>query len=202
MTRRLHHVAVALTLLLPWLLLHARAGAEATLDAVGLLFLVRCAVERRWAWLRRGWVPLGLAWWGWLVVCTALHVAEPGQGGMALAQSVLVGRFLVFVAALEGWVLRSERARRWFLGSLTLATLYVASQTLLQFATGRNLYGAPRGADGELTGPFTKPRDAPSFVRMLFPSLVSQIWLIGRVSAGKLGGGREPVPLLGLRARA
>ena len=168
----LHPFALGLTLLLPWLLLHARAGAEIAIDLIALVFLVRCAAERDWQWLRQGWVPLGLAWWAWLVACTALNLALPGEGTAELAQSVMLGRFLLLVAALERWVLQDARSRRWLLISLTAATLYVAAQTMLQFATGHNLFGNPRSADGELTGPFDKPRDAPTFVRMLFPVLL------------------------------
>ena len=175
MTRHLYRLAVGLAVLLPWLLLHARAAAEVAIDLVGLCFLLRCAAERCWTWARQGWVLVGLAWWGWLVICTCVNIARPGQGGAALVQVVMVVRFLLFVAALEHWVLRGDRERRWFLGSLSLATLYVALQTLLQFATGRNLYGAPRYGDGELTGPFTKPRAAPTLVRMLFPALLPPV---------------------------
>jgi len=214
-TRYVHRLAFGLTLLCPWLLLHARAAAEVSLDVVGLCFLVRCAIEKQWAWVRRDWVPVGLAWWGWLVVCTVVSISRPGQDGTALLQAVLMVRFLVFVAALEHWVLHGSWERRWFLGSLSLATLYVALQTLLQFATGRNLYGAPRSGDGELTGPFTKPRDAPTFVRMLFPVLLPPAgtllarpgWrprlagiglVVGAVAVVVLIGQRMPVLLAGL----
>ncbi len=175
MIRNLHRLALGLVLLLPWLLMHTRAAAEIGVDLIGVGFLVHCAVARRWEWLRQDWVPVGLAWWGWLVVCTLLNLSSAGADGMALVQAVAVLRFLVFVAALERWVLAAPPARGWLLSSLTVAAVYVAAQTLLQFATGHNLYGDPRSADGELTGPFPKPRDAPTFVRMLFPVLLPPV---------------------------
>ncbi len=173
--RNLHRLAVGLALLLPWFLLHVRAAAEIDVDLVGACFLMYCAVERRWEWLRQDWVPVGLAWWAWLVACTVLNLSSSGADGGALVQAAAVVRFLVFVAALERWVLPASRDRRWLLASLGAATLYVAAQTLLQFATGYNLYGDPRSGDGELTGPFDKPRDAPTFVRMLFPVLLPPV---------------------------
>ena len=203
MTRILQPLSLGLVLLFPWFLLHARAAAEAGIDLVGAAYLLRCAAGRHWGWLQQDWVPVALAWWGWLVLCTLLSQ----QDGTAVLQAVLVLRLLVFVAALEHWTLAGQPARRWLLGSLVAATLYVAAQTLLQFATGHNLYGAPRSPDGELTGPFTKPRDAPTFVRMLFPALLPPVgallarpgwrpWLGG---VALFAGGAVVVVLIGQR---
>ena len=164
--------ALLLVLLLPWFLLHARALSEIAIDLVAAGFLLRCAALQDWGWLRQVWVALAAAWWAWLVLCTAANLSAAGEGGAALVQAAATLRFVVFVAALEQAVLRAAAARRWFYRSLGLATLYVAAQTLLQFTTGHNLFGAPRSGDGELTGPFDKPRDAPTFVRMLFPALL------------------------------
>ena len=165
MIRVLFLSSLGLVLLLPWLLLHVRAGVEAGIDLVAVGFLVRCALVRDWLWLRQGWVVLGAAWWLWLVVCTA-------AAGGPVVQAVAVVRFLVFVAALERWVFAEAGARLWFVRSLGAATLYVVAQVLLQFGTGYNLFGVPRSPDGELTGPFMKPRAAPTLVRMLFPVLL------------------------------
>ncbi len=166
------HAAALLVVLLPWLLIHARAASEAAIDLVAAGFLVHSAALRDWAWLRRPWVRLAAAWWAWLLLCTALHFDAAGEGAAGLIQSAAMSRFLVFAAGLEHLVMRGAAPRRWFARSLGLATLYVAAQTLLQFATGHNLFGTPRSGDGELTGPFDKPRDAPTFVRMLFPALL------------------------------
>ncbi len=163
---------VLLVALLPWLLIHARALSEAAIDLVAAGFLLHAVLQRDWEWLGRAWVRLAAAWWAWLLVCTAVHARAAGEGAAGLLQAGAVVRFLLFAAALEHVVLRSAAARRWFFRSLGLATLYVAAQTLLQFGTGYNLFGAPRSGDGELTGPFYKPRDAPTFVRMLFPALL------------------------------
>ena len=57
-------------------------------------------------------------------------------------------RFLLFAAALEHWVLRDGMVRAWLLRLVQVAALYIALQSLVQFASGRNLFGYPRGADG------------------------------------------------------
>lgn len=207
MTRLLHRVALGLVLLLPWFLIHVRAATEIGIDAVGLCFLVRCAAERRWRWLVQGWMPIGLAWWGWLVACTLLNVAGPGQDAGALLQAVLVARFLLFAAALEHWALQGARDRRWLLWSLNGATIYVAAQTLLQFATGHNLFGVPRSGDGELTGPFTRPQAAPTFVRMIYPVLLPPAgkllargtWAARLAGAGLIVGAVAIIVLIGQR---
>ena len=200
-------MALGLVLLLPWLLLHTRAGVEVGIDLVAASFLVRCAAERQWRWLRQAWVLAAAAWWAWLVVSTAVNAVRSGGNGTELLQAVCTVRFLLFVAALEYWVFAGQPARRWFLRSLSLATLYVAAQTLLQFATGHNLYGTPRSPDGELTGPFDKPRDAPTFVRMLFPvllpgaaALLARPGWLARLGAVLLcAGGAITIVLIGQR---
>lgn len=174
MLRLLDRAALVAALASPVFLMHGRGFAEVLFAAIDLAFLLRCALARDWGWLGRGWVPVGLAWWGWLVVCSlpvpALHL---GEGGLhSLGQALLMVRFLVLVAALEHQVLRDPAARRWMLGVLSACAAYIALQSLLQFATGRDLYGWPRNGDGELTGPFREPRAGPPLSRLIFPAVL------------------------------
>ncbi len=201
-------VARGLVLLLPVLLVHLRVGAEIGFDVVAALFLVRSALGRRWSWVRRDWVVVGLVWWAWTVACTTrAALAEPAGGWGHVAQACLAARFLLFAAALEWWVLRDGRARRWLLTSFGAVALYVAGQSLLQFATGRNLFGNPRWVEGELTGPFNGPKAAPTFIRVLFPAMLPAASALGasakawrRVAAGGvLVAGVAVVVLIGQR---
>ena len=175
MTMALWRAALACTLLLPLLLIHARAAVEAAIAIVAVCFVAHSARTRSWAWLRAHWVPLGLAWWAWGAICSLPVVSHAHEGWGPEVQSLLVLRFLVFTAALEHWVLRDPGPRRWLFWSLAACTAYVALQTLLQFVTGNNLFGEGRSGDGELTGPFWKPEDGPTLVRMMFPPLVPAI---------------------------
>lgn len=163
---RLDRAGQGITLLLPLFLLHGRGIAEALLIVLGLLFLGRSAAMRDWAWLRTGWLRIGLAWWGWLLACSI-----PAGTGPAFQAFGLV-RFLLLIAALEHWTLRDPALRNWLARLLQWAALYLALQSLLQFATGRNLFGYPRGADGELTGPYANPRVGAPLSRLLFPALL------------------------------
>ncbi len=166
MLRALDRAGLALTLALPLVLLHGRGIAEALLILLGLLFVGRCLALRDWAWLREGWVRIALVWWAWLVVCSV-----PAGVGSATQAAGLI-RFLLLVAALEHWTLRDPAVRAWLARLLQWAALYIALQSLVQFATGRNLYGYPRGPDGELTGPYANPRAGPPLSRLLFPALL------------------------------
>jgi len=164
--RLLDRAGLAITLALPLFLLHGRGIAEALLILLGALFLGRSVALRDWGWLRAGWMRIGLVWWAWLLICSV-----PAGIGPSIQAAGLM-RFLLLVAALEHWTLRDAAARAWLARLLRWAALYLALQCLLQFATGRNLYGYPRGADGELTGPYANPRAGPPLSRLLFPAVL------------------------------
>ena len=170
----LDRISLVAVLLTPLMLLHAHGFAEALIGVTDLCFLVRSAIVADWAWLRPAWARVGLAWWGWLVLCsTPIAALGLGEGGVgSLLQALATVRFLVFVAALEHTVLRDTAARRWMFGIIAAAAAYIAAQSLIQFTFGHNLYGKPPGGDGELTGPFGKPRAGPPLSRILFPALL------------------------------
>ena len=162
----LDRVAVALTLLLPLVLLHGRGIAEGCIIGIAALFVLQTGLRQERAWWRIGWVRIATLWWAWLVACSAPH------GWGAIGQAVGAGRFLVLVVALEVWVLQEGWARLWLTRLLRASAAYLAAQSLLQFATGRNLFGYPRGADGELTGPYKNPRAGAPLSRLLFPAVL------------------------------
>ena len=144
--------------------------------ASGCLFL-RAALTGDWDWLRSPWFRIGLAWWAWVVFCSLpLPAYGLGLGGTSsLVQALVTLRFLLFVAALEYAVLRTDVARHWLQGLIIASALYIAIHALFQSVTGYNFYGEPRGGDGELTGPFGKPRAGPPESRILFPALVPPV---------------------------
>jgi O-antigen ligase len=192
----LDRVAIAATLACPIFLLHARVVAEILIATVAICFLASSALTRDWAWLRATWVRIAAVWWVWLVVCS-LHAG--------LGQALAVVRFLVFVAALEHWVLRLAWRRLWLARITALAAVYIALQTVTQLLTGRNLQGYPRWGDGELTGPFQHPRAAAPLSRLLFPALmlVRGRWFglaatLAGVAVMVLIGQRMPLLLTGL----
>ena len=196
----LERVAGWLALAVPLFLLHGRGIAEGLFIAVGLLFLVNSALRRDWGWLRRTWVRIAIAWWVWVVACSVPH------GVMEVGQALGAGRFLLLVAALEDWVLRDDWVRGWFARLLRWAALYIAVQCMVQFAVGKSLFGWPRGADGELTGPYQNPRAGAPLSRLLYPAVLpvlrgwGVLWLPAGVLVVVLIGQRMPLllTLLGL----
>jgi hypothetical protein len=215
----LDRTALGAVLLTPLLLLHAHGIAEVAIGVADLCFLARSAITRDWVWTRTPWLLIGWTWWLWVVFCSLpIPVLALGQGGAAsLTQAMVLGRFLIFVAAMEHAILRGPDARRWLYWVVAASAAYIAAHAVFQFITGYNFYGEPRGGDGELTGPFGKPRAGPPFARMLFPALIPwvaaifaqpgmrhmvQAWLvlIGGVCVSLLIGQRMPflLTVLGL----
>lgn len=171
--------ALGAVLLLPLFLMYGRAIADMLIGVIGALFLLDCARRRDWSWLRTPWVMVGAAWWLWLVVCSLPGIGP--SGAVSLGQAVVTGRFLILAAALERYVLRGAEARAWLGRVVAACAIWIGGNALAQFATGVNIGGWPRWGDGELTGPFEKPRAAAPLSRMIFPVVLPPVFrLLGR----------------------
>jgi O-antigen ligase len=211
----LDRVALGAVLLTPLLLLHAHGIAEAAIAAADLCFLARSAITGDWAWTRTPWLRIGWAWWAWLVFCSLpIPALGLGEGGLrSLIQALVLVRFLVLIAALEHAILRRPEARRWLFWIAAASTAYIALHAIFQFVTGFNFYGEAPGLDGELTGPFGKPRAGPPYAHLLLPAIIPwaaailtrpgirplvQAWLvlIGGAAVALLIGQRMPFLLI------
>jgi hypothetical protein len=165
----LPRIAAGSVLAMPLFLMHAHGVAELLIGVTDACFLARCAQAGDWRWLRTTWVKLAIAWWGWVLVCTV----ATRQGG--IFQAVLQFRLPLFVAALEFFALRDATIRRWLGRVIAACVIWITAQSLLQLATGHNLFGNGRGAAGELTGPFRKARAGPPLSRILLPVLIPPV---------------------------
>jgi O-antigen ligase len=166
----LEMAAIIATLAAILALLHARALADGLICTVDLLFLVRCALLRDWAWTGRAWVILAGAFCLWLLLCT-LRAGDPH----AIGEALVVFRLPLFAAALQDWVLRRPSARLGLMVSFIAAALWIGGQTWLQFLTGHNLFGDQRWSDGALTGPFFKPRAGMTLLAVFFPAILPSV---------------------------
>jgi O-Antigen ligase len=170
----LDRAALGAVLLTPLFLLHARGLSEVAIAVADLCFILRSALAGDWSWVRTRWLLIGWTWWAWLIICS-LPIPDSGLGAggtKSLAQAIVLIRFPIWLAAMEHSVLRPPEARRWLYWVLAAAAAYIALHALFQFATGVNFYGEPAGGDGELTGPFGKPRAGPVFARIVLPAVV------------------------------
>lgn len=173
---RLDRAAAWCVLFIPPAMLHAFAVAEALIAIILLLFLARSGLLKDWSWLRRPWLGIALAWWGWVLLCSLPSIGEGGS--RSLVQAAVVGRYILFVAALEHAVLADPAFRRWLWAVLAACAAWIGLSALLQATTGRNLAGYPRWGDGELTGPFQKPRAGPPLARLLPVAVIPLIFAL------------------------
>ena len=171
----MERVALVAMLLVTPALLYTRGVADTLFSVTALLFLIDCARTHHWAWVRQGWVPFAGAWWIWEMICS-LPLPPPFYGSWpSLLQAVVMVRFFVFAAALEHWLLRDPQRRLWLRRVVQAVAAYIGIQCLFQWVTGRNFFGDGRFVDGELTGPFFKPRAGPELVRLLFPAVLPPV---------------------------
>lgn len=169
--RRARWVGEACLLLIPPMLLHARAVAEGAIAVIDLLFLLRCAQRSDWGWVRRPELMAGLVLWAWVVLTTAAGPSPLREVPQALA----VARFWVFVPALSQWLLLSEPARRRLWWMVAASAAWIGLQSWEQYLTGRNILGYARWGDGSLTGPIRKPRAGETFVLLAFPAFLPML---------------------------
>jgi hypothetical protein len=165
---RLESAAATSVLVLPLALLHSRAVAEILIGAVDVLFLLRCALARDWAWLRRPWLVAALPFSIWTVLCAVVGLT--GERGVVQALASL--RFLLLATALGEWVLTGADKRRWLGWVMTACAAWIMLESWQQYLLGTNIFGAPRFGDGALTGPFMGPRAGPAFILVFFPALL------------------------------
>ncbi|QNT78140.1 O-antigen ligase family protein [Entomobacter blattae] len=165
-------VGCGAVLLLPFFLTHFRGGAEVIITLTSLLFLLHSTLTASWGWIKQPIVVVMALWWLWGVICSL--PVRPIYGGQvgSFFQSLVVVRFLLFVVAMQVWLLVSTRMQTLLKILLCVCCAYIVGQILFQAIFGVNFFGQPRYFDGTLTGPYTKPRAAAPLSRLLLPVLL------------------------------
>ena len=156
--------------LMPLLLFYTRAGSDIAATLTGLLFVLHSAIKKDWDWTRQNWVRLAALFCGLCLVSSLLSGVR-----QSWEQALCLPRLFLFIAALQSWLLPTPRTATMLERIYLIMTVWLVSQSWMQFATGHNLMGYPRWADGTLTGPFEKPRAAFPFVMMFFPGVMPSI---------------------------
>ncbi len=157
-------------MLLPILTVAGPAPVDIGAILIAVLFLVRSALTGDWQWLRARWVQLLLVLWASMVLRNLPLDAS------ATARAAGWLRYPVFAAALAFWALQNALTRHWLGRTLLAAVIFLVGDTLLQYASGTDLFGRPallhEGAL-RMSGPFSAPRVGITIVWLLFPALLA-----------------------------
>ena len=165
---RLWGLAFVATLLLPVMLVAARAGIEICTFIIGLSFLWRSWRTRQWAWTRTPFALVCLLAWAWLaLVVTPLSPTGHGTAGIA----ILWVRMPLMFIALRSWVLVTPAARTTLATWLAVLLGLVAIDTLAQFVNGVSLTGHVRPDSLRLTGPFSGPKVGHFLSQLTAPAI-------------------------------
>lgn len=165
----LKRLALVAALILPFCLLYARAGAELTIAAIDILFLIHSARTRGWGWVRQPWFLIALLWWAAeMLASTPIAALGLGPAGWkSLSQAIVLIRLLLLPAGLV-WVLDTPKSRTQFWAAIIIAEAWILLQSWQQELFGTNIFGDHRWPDGALTGPFWAPRAGPPYAHLLF----------------------------------
>lgn len=165
--------AMVSVLALPVALLYGRVPGEVLIVLVALGFLLESRACGRWEWLRSPWAALSLAFWAWMLVCTLWH------GSLhAVAESVVLIRFVLFTAALEHWCLKDPKVRRHLRYVFAAVAIWIGIEAWQQWIFGTNVFGDPRSSNGSLTGPFVRPRAGGTLQVLFLPGLLPPILML------------------------
>ena len=120
----------------PFFLFYSRALSDTFASVIGGLFLLHCCMLRHWQWVKQPWLKLAALFCG-LCLLSSVHVGITG----AWVQALCLPRLFLFCAALQCWLLATEKRRLWLERICLLAALWLISQCWQQYLTGTNLMG-------------------------------------------------------------
>jgi O-antigen ligase len=175
-------ISLAAAFLVPFGLLHAFLLAEIGMFVVDVLFIATMLQTRQCGWARQPWFVVAMVWWVWLLICS-LPLLHSAGWAISFVQAFVIIRFFLFTAALQSWLLTTNRARRIAFLLLAASCVWIGLEAWQQFFTGHNIFGDTRWPDGALTGPFWKPRAGALFGHLLFVVLPVAAILVRREAA-------------------
>ncbi|AHI25950.1 Putative O-antigen polymerase [Komagataeibacter xylinus E25] len=159
-------IAAGLVISMPVLLLYALAPAEIVVTVVAVLFLAHSVLTRHGNWLRQPWVIVAGLLWGQIILSSMVM-----GSGHSVAQAACFGRYFLFIAALQAWVLPGTRARAVLARVYAGVAIWLVAGCWQQYICGRNIWGYGRWADGALLGPLWAPRAGSGLFMTALPGL-------------------------------
>lgn len=163
-----------LVCLLPWCFLAGAAPTDIVVSSVAVLFVIRSVLVKDATWLKSAWVRAAIGLWVYLIITNLL------MNGFALGikHSLPWGRFVLFAAALESWVLLDTTWRRRFWWCFGGAIVFTALCGFYEYISGYSLTGQPKIYADRLLGPFRRPKVGIFLTKVSFPLLLfSMIFL-------------------------
>ncbi len=110
---------------------------DITMVGVGFFFVLYSCIAQDFTWLRERWVQVMFVLWAYLIINSLLAL----QPAISLKQSLPFGRFFIFAAALQFWLLTHKKIRHYLLISIAIACSVASLDALIQFFTGVDLIG-------------------------------------------------------------
>lgn len=159
-------VAFVATLLLPWMLVFARAGIEVCCGIIGLSFLWVSFRRRDWRWLKQPFAIICLIAWAWLTLVVTPLAVKPEAG---MVEALMWFRLPLMVIALRYYVLERESAHTTLGLMLGLLLGLIIVDSVWQYLTGISFTGNERLDSKRLTGPFVGPKVGLYLGKMLLP---------------------------------
>lgn len=181
-------VAGLLVVLFPALYVVGSAAADAAAVLASLAFLHESRRRRDWTWLRRGWVALTFALWGYFTL-RGLFAEHPSAAVFRAAAWI---RYPLFGMALAFYLLRIAPVQEGLVRCLGAVLVFIMADSLFQFYVGQDVFGRlplhSQEGSLRLTGPFGDPKVGIVLAWLGLP-VVAWLACIGRLWAGAMALG-------------
>ncbi len=145
---------LALLTLLPMSMFFGPLPTDIALSSIGLLFVFHSWRHQAWSWLKQPWMQAFLALWAWII----LRSLFTGLLQDSVVKALLFGRYLLFFAALQAWLMVLPGRRRFLFCGMAVASGFAVIDTLIQYVVGYDLIGRAKWMTDRLTGSLRRPR--------------------------------------------
>lgn len=154
--------AGVLTAFVPIGLVIGNVASDAAVSLIAILFLFESVRTKEFNWIKKPWITALILLWayGCARSIVVLDLQSLGRGAPWI-------RFVLFAAALEGWVLKEEKWRKWLFNSSMIASGFLAADALLQYFRGTDILGFPP-VGMRLTATFFKKQIVGTTIAWLF----------------------------------
>lgn len=156
-----YQIASRITVVFPALFLLSGTVPEIAMDVIAGLFLFHSIVSNDWGWCRKQWLACLMLLWIYMIA-RSLFV-DPQHLAASLSHSALFIRYFIFAAAVAYWTFTDPAIRRQFIMVLGCVLVFVMGDGILQYITGRDLFGYDNtpfrsiGGSARLSATFRKP---------------------------------------------